>query len=228
MEIIKIHYKISKPVRRYKEIKQDAEELKKLIVSGNFKGNYQQTYAIAHCQVSERPMSFFVIDPKHLKSKENPQGMFESQVIINPKILEAPYYKAKAGRLFTGHTPYDGQEVGRIPNTLECQEACMSFPYRREKALARFDQVKVSYQIKKWWGLKTVKRDLSGFTSEIFQHEYDHTRGKNIFFESEEPREWWVMTISEKQRAHNILFNQALDKISNSLNAPFINNPLDK
>jgi hypothetical protein len=34
---------------------------------------------------------------------------------------------------------------------------------------------------------------LSGIASEIFQHEYDHTLGKNIFFTSENPVKWWEL-----------------------------------
>jgi peptide deformylase len=61
-------------------------------------------------------------------------------------------------------------------------EACMSFPYRKEKSVERYAKIKVRYfvpflnmfLIPKW---KTFK-NLNAF---ICQHEYDHSCGKNIY-----------------------------------------------
>ncbi len=174
MQIIKIHYKISKPVERYSEIAKDAENLKQFIVSGPFKGLWRKAYGLAHCQVSESPMAFFVLIPELVE-------VFGSQVIINPEIVNAPI-KVSAGAF---------QE---IPNANEFQEGCMSFPYRHMKRMIRFNIIDVRYQIKGVFGFKTIEKRLEGQESQMFQHEYDHLQGKNIFFESEKPWKWWEVS----------------------------------
>lgn len=191
MEIIKNHYAISKPVRRWSEIKAEAERMKAFCGAGQFKGLYNSAYAIAHTQVCDKPMSFFIVtEGNYGKIKDG--KLFESWVIINPKILKAPLYKPTNSYLATGHTPYDGEIINRVPNSIECQEACMSFPFRKTKRITRYDVIEVSYQIPGFFGLKTIKRTLSGFPSEIFQHEFDHTEGRNIFMETEKPYCWWA------------------------------------
>lgn len=200
MEIIKIHYKISKPVVAYKEIKADVEAMKRFIVFGNFKGYYNKAFAIAHCQVSETPMSFFVVSPECVDEK-----LYENQVIINPEILEAPLHKNVAGSpealRAAGLDPdkIKAKQVN-VPNGIEYQEMCMSFPFRTPKRLTRYDVIKVRYQIPTFFGFKTIEKYINGITSEIFQHEYDHTQGKNIYFESETPVKWWELLGTEKSK----------------------------
>lgn len=186
MNIIKIHYKSSKPVVRFGEIKEQAAELVKLITDGGYKGFYNKAYAIAHCQVSENPYAFFVVAGECVVNNPKMQWykMFKSQIIINPKILEGASQKDIGG--------------AKVPNTIEYNEMCMSFPFRTPKRLKRFDRIKVQYQVPGFFGLKTVKATLSGVASEIFQHEYDHIRGKNIYFESETPMKWWELKGNDK------------------------------
>lgn len=180
LKIIKIHYKISKPVSRFNEISKEAKGLLNFITNGNYKGFYNKAYAIAHTQVSETPYAFFVVANECVTNNPKMQWykMFESQVIINPKIIEALEYKN------------DGV---KIPNMVEYNEMCMSFPFRTPKRVSRYDKITVEYQIKSFFGLKTVKTTLNGIASEIFQHECDHMQGKNIYFESETPVEWWKL-----------------------------------
>lgn len=188
MQIIPIHYKISKPVEKYKEIKKEADEMRRFIVLGQFKGYYNKAYAIAHAQVSETPYAFFVVSPEVMKEK-----MFAYDIIINPEILEAPLYKKLAGHLYQGKSEHDGREL-KIPNYVEYQEPCLSMPYRKPKRINRYDIIKVRYQVQGiLFGLKTVEAELSGIASEIFQCMYDFTLGKNIFFESETPVKWWEL-----------------------------------
>lgn len=184
MEIIKVHYKLSKPVDKFGEISADAEALRRYIVKGNFnKGLYNKVFALAHCQVSETPYAFFVVSPDVIAEK-----MFEDDIIINPKIIEA-----KPNKLI-------GNGV-TVPNYVQYDEMCMSFPFRQPKPVTRFDKIKVQYQVQgTLWGLRTVEAELSGIASEIFQHEYDHTLAKNIYFESEEPVKWWTLYGHEKSK----------------------------
>jgi peptide deformylase len=193
MEIIKIHYKISKPVVSYKEIKAEAEAMRRFIVLGQFKGYYNKAFAITHCQVSETPFAFFVVAPECLKEK-----MFVDDVVINPQIVEAPLYKNIAGNPEAlkkqGLDPekIKAQSI-KVPNAIEYQEPCMSFPYRTPKRITRYDVIKVKYQTPSLFGMKTVEAELKGIASEIFQHEFDHTQGKNIYFTSETPVKWWEL-----------------------------------
>jgi len=185
MEIIKCHYKISKPVNSYREIKKEAEELIRFIHTGPFNGNWNKPFAIAHCQVSETPMAFFVVSKDVLAEK-----MFEHFVIINPKIIEAPAEK-----------DIGADSTMNTINEIEYQEPCMSFPFRTTKMVKRYDLIKVRYQIPKWYGLKTIERQLTGIASEIFQHEYDHMQGRNIYFETETPVKWWELIGKERSKA---------------------------
>ena len=186
MKIIKSHYKLSKPVTHYREIKEEAEELKRFVERGAFEGYYNKAYSLSHCQVSETPFAFWVAAQECIN-----EGMFKHRVIINPQILEAREHKVIAQP--------DGKSL-TIPNKVEYQEPCMSFPFRKPKRLMRFDVIKVRYQVPGWFGLKTVERLLTGIASEIFQHEYDHTQGKNLYFESEAPIKWWELAGTDQPR----------------------------
>lgn len=181
MEIAKkVNYFISKPVTAYSEIKADVQELKQFIDAGKFKGNWQEAYAISHCQVSDQPYCFFVIANKQVKA-----GLFRYRVYLNLKIIEAPLH-IKA-------TPIPGQPTITAPNAADFDEACMSFPYRQTKRVLRYNKIKISYQIPILGGLvlRTLTEDVEGIPSQVYQHEYEHSLGNNIYFNSETPRKWW-------------------------------------
>ncbi|MFA5300300.1 MAG: peptide deformylase [Lutibacter sp.] len=193
MKIVNIHYKVSKPVSSFKEIKAEVALMERFIVRGQFKGYYNKAFAIAHCQVSETPYAFFVVAPECVDEK-----MFKAQIIINPEIVEAPLNKEI--------TQTNGTKI-TIPNAIEYQEPCMSFPYRQPKRVDRYDVIKVKYQIPSLFGLKTITTQLSGIASEIFQHEFDHLQGKNIYFESETPVKWWELIGTAKSKGGTSLDN---------------------
>jgi peptide deformylase len=191
-KILPIHYKISKPVARYSEIKKEAEELKRFIVHGDFKGLYNKAFALAHSQVSETPMSFFVVAPDCVWPIKGAERMFESQVIINPKIIKSPNYR---------QIVREGKEPLMVPNGKEYYEPSMSFPFRKAKRIVRYDLIEVEYQIKGFFGLKTIKRELSGVASEIYQCMFDHAQGKNIYFDNETPVKWWELIGTKKSKS---------------------------
>lgn len=208
MKILPIHYKISKPVKSYKEIRSEAKELMDFVWRGEFKGLWNKAYAIAHCQVSETPYAFFVVAMEHINSK-----MFDDQVIINPQILEAPtMIKIK-----------HGNEMVDIPNAIDYDEPCMSFPFRQPKRITRYNEIKVRYQVHRFIGFKTVTRKLSGLASEIFQHEYDHIQGKNIYFESEHPVKWWELIGKDRP-----LSDGSPDKFDATGLTPAVEKPVSK
>lgn len=212
MEIIRIHYKVSKPVVSYKEIKEEVELMRRFIVKGAFKGFYNKAFAIAHCQVSETPMSFFVVSPDVMVEK-----MFQDDVIINPEIIEAPLYKDISAnpeviKQLQDKFNLDPEKVKKkmpinIPNSIEYQEPCLSFPFRQPKRVLRYNHIKVKYQIPALFGLKVVEQELQGIASEIFQHEYDHTKGQNIYFTSETPTKWWELIGTPKSKGGTSLDN---------------------
>ncbi len=184
MEIIKVHYKLSKPVVSYKEIKEDAEKMLRFVERGAFKGFYNKAFAIAHCQVSETPYAFFVVAPEVIKEK-----MFSNRIIINPQILETPATRAIK---IADEQKHIAQEV-MVSNIIYYDEPCMSFPFRKPKKVARFDSIKIKYQVPGLFGLKTIEEVALGIKSEIFQHLTDLTNAKNIYFESEAPVKWWEL-----------------------------------
>lgn len=240
MEIIKIHYKMSKPVVSWKEIKEQAELMRRFIVKGQFKGYYNKAFSIAHCQVSETPYAFFVVSPDVMVEK-----MFAGDVIINPEIVEAPLYKNIAGdpeqMKKAGFNPDQVKaQTIRVPNAIEYQEPCMSFPFRTPKRLTRYDAIKVKYQTHGLMGFKTHEAELKGIASEIYQHELDHLQGKNIYFTSETPVKWWELVGTEKSKGGtsldapeglnlkrasenptDVLMNQIIDNAKLTVNPPF-------
>jgi len=217
MQLIPIHYKISKPVSNYKEIAEDAEALRRFIVKGQLKGYYNKAFVLAHAQVCETPMSFFVVAPEVVKEK-----MFADDVIINPEIVESQTYMELKGAEIKGSPETMKGNVFKIPNGIEYQEPCLSFPYRAPKRITRYNKIKVKYQIRSFFGMKTIEADLQGIASQIFQHGYDHTQGKNIYFESETPVKWWELIGKDKSKGGTSLdapeglgWERAKEKVSN-------------
>lgn len=71
----------------------------------------------------------------------------------------------------------------RVVNRVRYDEACMSFQHRKPKKVERFSTITVRYQIPKMMGgLKTIEEKIDGLKAHIFQHEIDHSSGKNIYF----------------------------------------------
>ena len=155
MELVKLHYKKSKPVKDYKEIEADAEEMKKLIDNGFSNGNYSVAFALSHCEVNDTdPFDFFVVSQNLVDDR-----VFTDRIIITPKIVE------KDKKTLT-----------------PMLEACMLVPFRRPKKVKRYFKIKVKYQIVEKGKLKTKTEEVEGLKSQIFQHQCDHNEGKNIYF----------------------------------------------
>ena len=73
----------------------------------------------------------------------------------------------------------------RVQNRVRYEEACMSFPHRSPKKCDRFSIITVRYQIPKaLGGFKTIEEKVEGLKAHIFQHETDHSNGKNIYFQN--------------------------------------------
>lgn len=155
MEIIKIHYNKSRPVKDWNEIKAEAEALLKFMndSKGVFAG--REGMALHHSQVTESPWDFFVASPVLLEKK-----LMDRQIIINARIVDSDERK------------------------LRMREGCMSFPHKQPKFVERWFNVKVEYETPKGNGLETVREKLTWPVSQMFQHEIDHAQGRNIYYES--------------------------------------------
>lgn len=148
-------HKPAKTVKKWSEIKDDAMELRKLIIKGNFAGHYKDGFAISHASVSEKPMNFFVIN--EITHKGEILKMFGHWCIINLKIIKY------------GHP-------------VSFEEACMSFPFLKPKKINRMAKIKVVFQVPSWLGTMRKKtKTLTSVAAFICQHELEHAAGKNIY-----------------------------------------------
>lgn len=158
MELIKLSNKQSKKVESYSQIIKQAEELTEFFdkTNGNFKGEHQSAFALAHCQVSDDPYAFFVVT----KEIVDDYHLLPSRLIINAEV-------------------YDGKDEKRMI------EGCMSFPFRKAKKVNRFSIISARFDVVDEKGrLEHVEvKEMKEPLSQIFQHEVDHLNGKNIYFD---------------------------------------------
>ena len=158
MKLIKLNHKPSKIVSSWKQIKDQAISLSDFLekTNGYFKGEWEDAWALAHCQVQrEDHFGFFVIKKEAVGRKK----LFKHRIIINPAIVKVDN-KSK----------------------VRAEEGCMSFPHRKARNVERYTDIEVLYQVPRWYGgLRFVKAKAEGIIAQIFQHEIDHMAGKNIF-----------------------------------------------
>ena len=180
LEIVKNHFIPGAKCEKYSDISGVAVAMRAMLEAGINKGEYETGYALAHNQVEDKePMAFFVMNKDYVGEGK----MFEAHTIINPEILEAPEF-------INLHDDADGvmySSEGRLDkrkNTYEVEEGCFSFPFRQPKRTTRFYKIKVRYYIPgRFFGLKKIEKWIEGVPANIFQHEEQHCRGKNIYFE---------------------------------------------
>lgn len=171
LEIVKNHFIPGAKVSKYSEISGIVIAMRAMIEAGISKGEYSTGFALAHNQVEDKePMAFFVMHSDYVGEGK----MFEAHAIINPEILESPEF------IFN-----DEEEKDKRKNIYETEEGCFSLPFRQPKRTTRFYKIKVRYYIPgRFFGLKKIEKWIEGLPAHIFQHEEQHTRGKNIYFNS--------------------------------------------
>lgn len=164
--------------------------------NGKFQGYYNSGFAIAHCQVAEKPLKLFVVAKELIgeegEGKTKLSFLFPARAIWNAEIVSAP---VKVTRMmpkrevkYENHQAHVHMslEEKEVMNSYMVKEACMSFPYRNEKNVERNFRIKVRYQIIEK-GLfnrdkvTTVTEWVEGLKAHIFQHETDHFAGKEIY-----------------------------------------------
>ena len=159
-------HEVAENVEAWGKIKSDAKDLRELVNHGEFEGRQHHVAAIAHAQVSEEPMDFFVL---HKDLEE----YFGTWCVINLRIRR--------------------YGMGVVTS----EEGCMSFPHRAVKNVERYALVDVEYKVpSKLGSLKTKVMRLEGLPAFIAQHEYDHARGKNIYYK------YKSLTNTEKAMMH--------------------------
>lgn len=152
MKIIQPHKKIATKVTCFKDIYLDAAEIKEMMKTKEFRGNWKAAFSLHHSQVSNNPFDFFVVD----ESLSLYFGGY--QVICNPRILEADDMSScKEGCM---SFPFRPEKNTKRYQWVHAQFQVFS------KVLKR---------------MKTVTMDLTGLPAVILQHEMDHARGVNIY-----------------------------------------------
>jgi peptide deformylase len=177
MEIVKNHFNPGRVVKSYKDIAAIVDEMIPFVDGGVDNGEYNSAFAISHSQVSDDPWAFFVVNSKFIERPWKKGNYWPAHAIINPQILEASD-KIIIGKI--GRPGIDERDDVR-QNVRTYQEGCFSFPFRKPKNVRRYYKIKVRYQIKAWYGLKTITEEIEGLRAHIFQHEFQHSIGENIY-----------------------------------------------
>lgn len=144
------------PVEKLSQIKELIKETHEVLTTYKHPKGLPKVYvALHHAQICADPYNFFIINPAVIGAKKE-----DIIAIINPKILTR--YKETKG-------------YGR--------EGCMSFPFRSDVKVGRYDKIRVSYQKPNKLGLKLidVEEDVEGFLAHVFQHEIEHTNGTHVY-----------------------------------------------
>lgn len=194
-------YAVSKPVQRYSQIASTLPEFTTFVNKGEWGFDNRLAYALSHCQVNEEPYAFFVLNPELVGNKKSKRGtrdtyknfFFPSQVIINPRIVEMPKdIEANVPKRDISKDA-EGKVVQKITikkemttNKIQIAEACMSFPYKKQKLVDRYYKIKVKYQVaRQLFGISfliTKTEWCEGLKAHIFQHECQHLKGENMYY----------------------------------------------
>jgi hypothetical protein len=195
-------YAVSKRVKPFSEAVNKAMRLVKWFNENMSIPTAKQVdaWSLSDCQVTLNPNQVFVVHKELVKEynwffgKETQQKnkgnyYFPKQAIFNAEILEAPEKilasvpKRVIGKDAQGNVKQDIiREETMTPNEMFVPESCSSFPLKKEKNMKRFYRIKVRYQIKSWYGFKTITEWVYGLKGHIFQHEIQHAKGNNIYY----------------------------------------------
>lgn len=188
-------YAISKKVKAFSEAYKTSFLLEKWLNhnNGHFDSDKKLAYAISHCQVCADPYAMFTVaeelsNPFNLpdnRSRNYTNFYFKAQTIFNAEILEKPeeIMESVAERVLNSDlTTKIISKDKMVSNIINVPDACMSFPLKKPKNVDIYFKIKVRYQIRSWYGFKTITEWVEGLKSHIFQHEIDHSKGVNIYY----------------------------------------------
>lgn len=144
---------VSVPVKNWKEIKEEAIELKEFLDNKNFTGNWNDAFAISHTQVSTTPKNFFVVHKKFSKS-------FGSRYVINAKIIA----QSDPCTYPEGCMSFMFREVKRVKRFIKVTVR-YQIPFLNLFLISKIKQFNGSKQVEAF----------------IVAHETDHACGRNIY-----------------------------------------------
>jgi peptide deformylase len=160
--ILPPHLKPGQKVKDPATILREARDICKGMQNGSFvtpSSKYNNCFAMAQPQVSNKPLRYFVINPITASQVAKDFG---GLVIINPRIIE----KDKSSKVMS-------------------LEGCMSYPFRPAKKVKRYGIITVTYDViedlKNPNVVHVESREIKGFTSFVCLHELEHLNGKSIF-----------------------------------------------
>ena len=142
------------------EIAKLARELKDFLDHGQVTppGINKYGHALHHCQVALKPLNFFVM------RRQNDDDDNTVLAFFNPKIIESDKSSLK-----------------------EMMEGCLSFPFRSDKKVLRYNRIKVRYDVPvRYTGqlnyhFRGIEEWVEGLMAQVFQHECQHAAGQNIY-----------------------------------------------
>ena len=157
--IIPPHLKPGSKVDRPQDILSEAIEIQKSISNRDIYtpgSKWDECLAVAQPQVSNKPLRYFVINPKWKEIIK----VFGGEIIVNPRLLS----KDRSTRIMF-------------------KEGCLSYPFRPVKKTKRFRQIEVTYDIIDNTGkISNIKtKTLEEMPAIMFQHELQHLNGKSIW-----------------------------------------------
>lgn len=150
--------KPSKRVENFSQISYEAEEMQYFLEKGKHapgRAEIKTAFALHHSQVNPEPFNFFVLKQSLVGARNT-----DVCVIVNPEITWKNLQKKK----------------------IISREGCMSFPFRHDKDVSRYSEIKVRYQVPNVsGGLIEREEILTGFMALVFQHEIQHAHGQHIY-----------------------------------------------
>lgn len=189
-------YAISKPVKAFSEAYKTSFLIEKWLNhnNGHFEGDKNLAYAISHCQICPDPFAMFTVceemaNPFNLpdsRTRNYTNFYFKAQTIFNAEILEAPeqIMADTAERVMNPDlTTKIITKEKMVSNIINVPDACMSFPLKKGKNVDIHFRIKVRYQIRSWYGFKTITEWVEGLKAHVLQHEIMHSQGRNIYYD---------------------------------------------
>jgi peptide deformylase len=164
------------PISHFEAIKGDVLGMIQIMREMNDEG--RSVLALHHAQVSQKPFDFFVLNMEKILSMDPNVKMFHSPVVCNARIVGTDVPRAVLDA--HGVTDYKGQPKQPM------EEGCASFPHRTFKRVDRYFWITVEFEYpdaKDSTKFHKQRLDLPSIYAQIFQHEIDHGKGKNIYFE---------------------------------------------
>lgn len=162
------HNRPAKKCPSWRAIKEEAELLRELVSTGEFRGNYKQAFAISHAQVA--PRTFDDVTKVDDYTGSQPFNFFVVNETIDNGWLKKQF----------GHWCIMNARIVKFGDPVSIKDACMSFPFRTPRNTDRMNKITAKYRVPFFFWSRPVTRKLEGLPAFIVQHEVEHAAGGNI------------------------------------------------